>query len=153
MAVSDVNKCVLVGRLARDPEMISTQSGTSIAKFSLAVNHSYKKGDSYASEASFIPIVAWGKLADICGKYLIKGKQTCVVGRLKQEQWKDADGNKKSKLTIVADEVQFFGSAGGGKQESTMTQTEDVYTPPGEPVDEAKLLQDTFGGESQELPF
>ena len=101
----DTNICILVGRLTRDPEISYTKSGTSIAKFSIAVN-------SGKEQVSFFDITAWEKLANTCQQYLNKGKQVIVTGRLSQSRFTDKNGQNRSKIEIVANNVQFIGGDG-----------------------------------------
>lgn len=99
------NKSIIIGNLARDPE--SRKVGdTSVTRLVVAVQDQYKK-----DKTSFIDVDAWGKLGDICSKYLEKGRQVLVEGRLIQDSW-EKDGEKRSKLFINADEVKFLGNKG-----------------------------------------
>jgi len=114
--MADINSVTLVGRLTRDAEIRSTQSGTSLAKFSLAINR--YAGKDKGEEVSFIDCTLWGKQADAVGKYLEKGKQIGVVGELVQERW-EKDGQKHSKVTVTVRNVQLLGGKGesGGKDD------------------------------------
>lgn len=97
------SKTVLVGNLARDPE--SRQAGeTTVTRLVVAVNDAYSK-----DKVSYVDVEAWGKLGEICQKYLSKGRQALVDGRLVQDTW-EKDGKKNSKLYVKADNVQFLGS-------------------------------------------
>ena len=97
------SKTVLVGNLARDPE--SRQAGeTTVTRLVVAVNYAYSK-----DKVSYVDVEAWGKLGEICQKYLSKGRQALVDGRLVQDTW-EKDGKKNSKLYVKADNVQFLGS-------------------------------------------
>ena len=101
-----LNKCFMIGNLTRDPEHRQiARSGTSVCDFTLAVNR--KSGDR--EETSFIDVTIWGKIADSCSRYLSKGSQVLVEGYLKQDTWEDREnGAKRSKLKIVAENVQFL---------------------------------------------
>ena len=110
--MATLNKVFLIGNLTRDPEVRVTPKGTQVGQFGLAVNRSFKD-DSGAlkEEVTFIDIEAWGKQAELCGKYLKKGSPCMVEGRLKFEQWDDKQsGQKRSKLKVVMENVQFLGS-------------------------------------------
>lgn len=99
-----INNVILMGRLTRDPEMRSTQSGKSITSFSIAV-------DRGNEETDFFEITAWDKLAELVDKYLEKGRRVLVQGRLRQDTWDDKDsGKKRSKVGIVASDVTFLDS-------------------------------------------
>ena len=106
-----MNKVILAGRLARDPEMRYTTSGKAVASFSLAVNRRFNRnaGDQQQT-ADFIPIVAWEKLAEICGNNLIKGSQILVEGRMQIRSYEAQDGSKRYVTEVVANEIEFMGS-------------------------------------------
>lgn len=116
--MNDLNSVLLEGNLTRDPEMKYTQSGSAICTFSIAVNRSYKKGDEWEKEVSFIDVTVWGKPAENCSQYLKKGRGVRVVGRLKQDRW-EKDGKTNSKLGVIADHVEF-------KSEGKRQGAEDV---------------------------
>ncbi|NPV38867.1 Single-stranded DNA-binding protein [Brevinematales bacterium NS] len=107
----DINRVVLVGRLARDPEIKYTPTNTAVARFTLAVGG--KPRNDGGDSVSFIPIVVWGKTAETCKQYLSKGKMVAVDGRLDQRSWKAQDGSARSVIEVVADRVEFLGSPGG----------------------------------------
>ena len=103
----DINQVVLVGRLTRDVEMRDAH-GTAIAEMSIAVNYSRKTGDEWKDEVSFIDAVLIGKRAEGLGQYLVKGKQVCIAGELRQERW-EKDGQKRSKVKVVVGDIQLLG--------------------------------------------
>jgi single-strand DNA-binding protein len=108
------NQVVLMGNLTRDPELRTTPNGTSVCSFSLALNRSYKGGDGNWQEATdYIDIVAWGPLGERVAQYLSKGRPALVSGRLQSRSW-EQDGNKRSKVEVVAGDVTFLGGPGGG---------------------------------------
>tara|TARA_R110000772_G_scaffold95159_1_gene193406 strand:+ start:3282 stop:3659 length:378 start_codon:yes stop_codon:yes gene_type:complete len=108
------SKTILVGNLARDPE--SRKAGeSSVTRLVVAVNDAYSK-----DKVSYVDVEAWGKLGEICQKYLTKGRQALVEGRLFQDTW-EKDGKKQSKLYVKADNVQFLGSKGDKQQETSET--------------------------------
>lgn len=116
--MSDINKVLLIGRLVRDAEISYTQGGSAVVKFSIASNHSMKKGDQWVDEASFFDVVYFGKPAEGLKQYLTKGKQVGIEAHLKQDRWNDKEtGKQRSKISIVADSVQLLGGSGGGKKE------------------------------------
>ena len=113
MAAS-LNKTFLIGNLTRDPELRYIPSGTAVASFGLAVNRTYTNSDGEkVDDVCFIDIVAWNRLAEICGQYLTKGKPVFVEGRLQMNSWEQEDGKKRSKLKVIAQNIQFL--SGGGK--------------------------------------
>lgn len=106
-----------MGNLTRDPELRYVPSGTAVANFTVAVNRVYKdQAGGKKEEASFIRVVVWGKMAEICGEYLTKGRPVLVEGRLKSRTWEGQDGQKKSALDVVATNIQFLGARGEKSQ-------------------------------------
>ena len=110
--MTDLNRVVLIGRLTRDAETKFVQSGQAVCKFSLAVNRKRKVGDQWEDEVSFFDAVLWGRSAETLSQYLIKGKQIALDGELKQDRW-EQDGQKRSKVEIVVNNIQLLGSAQG----------------------------------------
>ncbi len=112
------NQVTLMGNLTRDPELRNTPSGQSVCNFGLALNRSYKNGEGEWVEATdFVDIVAWGPLGERVAQYLSKGRPALVAGRLQSRSW-EQDGQKRSKLEVVASDVTFLGGAPGAPQAS-----------------------------------
>ena len=110
-----VNKVILIGNLGADPELRYTGSGTAVCNFSLATTESYKDRDGNQVEnTEWHRIVAWARLAEICGEYLSKGRQVYIEGQLQTRQWEDKDGNTRYTTEIKAREMQMLGSRDGG---------------------------------------
>jgi single-strand DNA-binding protein len=108
------NQVVLMGNLTRDPELRQTPNGQNVCSFSLALNRSYKGADGQWQEATdYIDIVAWGPLGERVAQYLSKGRPCLVNGRLQSRSW-EQDGQKRSKVEVVAQDVTFLGGPGGG---------------------------------------
>lgn len=108
------NQVVLMGNLTRDPELRQTPNGQNVCSFSLALNRSYKGADGNWQEATdYIDIVAWGPLGERVAQYLSKGRPCLVNGRLQSRSW-EQDGQKRSKVEVVAQDVTFLGGAGTG---------------------------------------
>jgi single-strand DNA-binding protein len=108
------NQAVLMGNLTRDPELRTTPSGASVCSFSLALNRSYKNAEGNWQEVTdYIDIVAWGPLGERVAQYLTKGRPALVSGRLQSRSW-EQDGQKRSKVEVVANDVTFLGGPGGG---------------------------------------
>lgn len=115
-----VNKVILVGNLGKDPEVRYTPSGTAVASFSLATTERYKDKDGKAQEKTeWHNIIAWRQLAEICGKYLHKGKQVFIEGKIQTRSYDDRDGNKRYVTEIVADQMQMLGTAGSGENQNS----------------------------------
>jgi single-strand DNA-binding protein len=111
-----MNKVILAGRLARDPEVRYTQSGKAVASFSLAVNRRHSK-NAEQQTADFIPIVAWEKLAEICSTNLQKGRQVLVEGRMQVRNYEAQDGSKRYVTEIIAQDIEFIGHKPQGQNE------------------------------------
>lgn len=101
-----MNKVVLLGRLTKDIELRYTQTGNTVASFSLAVNRKFVK-EGEERKADFINIVAWNKLAEMTSKYISKGQQVCIAGRLETRTWDDEQGQKHYITEVIAEEVTF----------------------------------------------
>ena len=101
-----LNKIILMGRLTRDPELRTTQSGTKVAGFALAVERDYKD-QSGEKETDFIDVVAWRGTAEFVSKYFTKGRMAVVEGRLQIRDWTDKDGGKRRSAEVVAENVYF----------------------------------------------
>ncbi|MBN1673258.1 MAG: single-stranded DNA-binding protein [Kiritimatiellae bacterium] len=109
--MANLNHVVLAGNLTRDPEVRQLPSGTSVADMGLAVTERFKKQSGEMGESvCFVDVVAWGRQAETCGQYLSKGSPILVEGRLQFDQWESKQGEKRSKLRVRADRVQFLGS-------------------------------------------
>ena len=105
-----INKVILIGHLGNDPEKRFMPNGTATCRYSIATSETWKdKNGEKQEHTEWHRIVVWGKLADICGKYLSKGRQVYVEGRLQTRSWED-NGQKKYTTEIVASTVQFLGS-------------------------------------------
>jgi single-strand DNA-binding protein len=104
-----MNKVFLVGNLARDPDLRYTPSGTPVAEFRLAVSDTYITSSGEKRDRTcFIDVVSWRKLAESCGNFLTKGSPVFVEGRLEQDSWETNDGQKRSRIRVVAYTVQFI---------------------------------------------
>lgn len=110
-----VNKVILIGNLGRDPEMRYTGSGTAVANLSLATTERYKdKNGEQQENTEWHKLVAWARLAEICGEYLRKGSQIYVEGKLKTEKWQDNEGKDRWTTKVVMSQMQMLGNAGQG---------------------------------------
>jgi single-strand DNA-binding protein len=113
---ADINRVVLVGRLTRDAELKYSNNGLAICAFSVAVNSSRKQGDEWVEEANFFDVTVFGRQGEAIQRYLVKGQQVAVDGRLKQDRWQTQDGQNRSKVGVIADNVRLLGSPSGGGQ-------------------------------------
>jgi len=113
--MANLNKVFLMGNLTRDPELRYTSGGTSVCTLRLAVNRRFttRQGEN-RDETLFIDVTVWGKQAEVCSQYLSKGRPIFIEGRLRQDTWTTNEGQKRSKINVVADNFQFLGGAPGG---------------------------------------
>src|SRR5476649_1856635 len=110
----NINRVMLAGNLTRDPQVRFFANERAVANFGLAINHRYKtKEGEQKEDTTFVDIEAWGRTAELVGQYLTKGRACYVEGRLKLDSWDDKDGQKRSKLKVVADTIQFLDSPRG----------------------------------------
>lgn len=110
-----VNKVILVGNLGADPEMRYTQGGTAVANFRLATNERFKdKSGETQERTEWHRVVAFGRLAEICGEYLTKGRQIYIEGRLQTRSWEDQGGQTRYTTEVVAREMKMLGQRGEG---------------------------------------
>ncbi|MBI5416789.1 single-stranded DNA-binding protein [Candidatus Poribacteria bacterium] len=117
--MASVNKVFLLGNLTRDPELKYTQTGLAVCTFGIAVNNIYTaQNGEVKKEVDFIRISVFGKQAENCAKYLNKGRPVFVEGRLKFHSWETPDGQKKSNLDVVANNIQFLGGKPGSGDDS-----------------------------------
>ena len=142
-----VNKVLLIGRLGNNPEIRFTNNSTAVANFNLATSENWNdKSGQRQERTEWHRIVVWGKLAELCEKYLSKGRQCFVEGRLQTRSWDDKDGNKRYTTEIVATTIQFLGgpsaqaSSGASADNFSEGQQQEV------PVAEASFTED-------EIPF
>jgi single-strand DNA-binding protein len=107
-----INQVILLGNLTRDPELKAIPSGQNVCSFSLAVNRSWQGSDGQTQDAvDYFDVTAWGKLGELVSQYLSKGRKCLVMGRLSQRSW-EQDGQKRSKVEVVASDVTFLDGAG-----------------------------------------
>lgn len=126
-----MNKVILIGNLTKDPEVRTTNNGTYVTTFSIAVNRKYKAHDG-SQITDFFDIVAWRQLAELCGKYLEKGRKIGIVGELQTRSYESKDGTKRYVTEIVASEVEFLtpkGSVQGTVDAEGFTDVDDQDLP------------------------
>lgn len=112
-----VNKAILIGNLGADPELRYTSGGTPVCDLRLATSRKWTdKGGQRQEETEWHKVTVWGKQGEACKEHLSKGRQVYVEGRIKTDEWKDADGNRRWTTGVVAESVRFLGGGGGGKR-------------------------------------
>lgn len=156
--MTDLNHVVLIGRLTRDlgtdeRSFAYTPNGTARANVSIAVNRSAKHGDQWVDEANFFDVTIWGKTAENLKPYLTKGKQIAIDGYLKQDRW-EKDGQKFSKVTIQANNVQLL----GGKNEGQQTGGAPKFQPKSNEYEGGYNSSSSFGSSDsgdfpEDIPF
>ena len=114
--MANLNKVLLMGNLTRDPEVRYTPKGTAVTELGIAVNRIYTgENGEKREEVTFVDVTVWGRTAENVGEYLKKGRPVFIEGRLQLDSWEDKQsGQKRNKLKVVADNVQFLGSRGSG---------------------------------------
>ncbi len=129
--MASVNKVILIGNLGSDPEVKYTPSGSAVANFTLATNERWKDASGQDQEKTeWHRIVVWGKQAENCGQYLSKGRPAYIEGRLQTREWNDKEGTKRYTTEVVAQTVQFLGSApGAGGERSSGKSYESAPAP------------------------
>ena len=142
-----VNMVILVGHLGKDPELSYLPSGQSVAKFTIATNRSFKKGEEWQEETEWHNIVAWGKLGEFCTQYLGKGRQAFVEGRLRTRNWEDREGKQRTSVEIVANEVVPLGPRGEGMGEVPGKQDAPRTAKPDKDIGESQQITD------DDIPF
>lgn len=136
-----MNKVIMIGRLTKDADLRSTTSGKQVASFSIAVNRKYKK-----DEADFFDVVAWDKTAEFVTKYICKGMQIAVEGRLQNRQWEGNDGVMRYATEIIADDIYFADSKKKEDYQGSPAKSNTINSE--RPVADYRKAKDTDG-----LPF
>lgn len=142
-----LNKVMLIGHLGADPEVRHTGGGQAVANFRVATTETWNdKSGQRQEKAEWHRITVWGKLAELCGEYLKKGRQVYVEGNLQTREWTDKEGKKNSTTEVVARSVTFLGGNGGGGHR----RKRDDEGGPGTGTDER---EPAGGGTDEEIPF
>lgn len=150
--MASVNKVILVGNVGRDPELRYTQGGQPVASFSIATNERFKDKDgNWKDRTEWHRIVAWGRLAEICGEYLRKGSQVYVEGRIQTRDWEDKEGNKRQTTEIVILSMQMLGRRGDGSGGGGGSMGGGEDSGPRGGGDEP--MPQSSGGSEDEIPF
>ncbi len=134
--MASYNRVLLMGNLTRNPEIRYTPSGTAVADLGLAVNENFKnKAGETVEQTCFVDVVVWGRQAETSAEFLHKGSPVFVEGRLQLDQWENQQGEKRSKLRVRADRVQFLGTPGKGTEfaAAPAAETQAASQPPPAP--------------------
>jgi len=148
--MASFNKITIVGYLGRDPEIRYTPDGTAVCNFSVATTE--KRKDQRTGEAqdhtTWFRVTAWRRQAEIANQYLSKGKQVYVEGRLRQEEYTDRDGARRTSLEVTATEIHFLGAKGDEGSGGSLSQSSQSQRPAGPPTND-----DVDGPSDSDIPF
>lgn len=148
-----INAVVIVGNLTRDPELRHTQGGTAVVGLRVAVNGSEKINGEWKDRSDFFDVRVWGNQGEGCVQYLAKGKRVGISGKLRLEEW-ESGGEKKQKVLIVADDVQFLTPRdGGGGERSAAFVPEGDFTVPSGDFTTGADADFGGGGTDDDIPF
>jgi single-strand DNA-binding protein len=161
--MASYNKVLLMGNLTRDPEVRYTPKGTALANLGLAVNRVWTtESGEQKEEVTFVDIEVWGRQAETAGQYLSKGRPVFIEGRLKLDSWEDKEsGQKRNKLKVVAERVQFLGAPRGGGEVKDQAPSDEAPARPasrgGRPAApaarDAGEPEPPAAGEDDNIPF
>jgi single-strand DNA-binding protein len=150
------NQVILMGNLTRDPELRTTPNGQSVCSFSLALNRSYKGGDGEWQEVTdYVDVVAWAALGERVAQYVTKGRPVLVSGRLQSRSW-EQDGQKRSKVEVVAQDVTFLGNRGGGDASAPVSDSASDEQPAAKKSSKKEVVIEDISDEPidlSEIPF
>mgnify|MGYP000079551773 CR=1 FL=1 len=161
--MASVNKVMLLGNLTRDPEIRYTPKGTAVTDLGMAINR-IRTGDNgeRIEEVTYVDVTLWGRTAELAGQYLSKGRSVFIEGRLQLDQWDDkATGQKRSRLRVVGENMQFIGGQGGGgnsqggSQQQSRPPQQQQQQPSGEsaPPQSGGAAASSFDDDSDDIPF
>jgi len=140
----NLNKVLLMGNLTRDPELRYTPNGTAVAEFGIAVNRRWKTPDGeQRDETTFVDVNMWGRRGEVITEYFKKGDPIFIEGRLRLDQWEGRDGQKRSRMRVVAENFEFISSRGGGRRKP---EGEEAPAPSGQGGEDIEVSDD-------EIPF
>lgn len=142
-----INRTVLQGRLVRDVELRTTQSGISVASFTVAWSEKYKETETKC----FLPCTAWRQTGEFVSKYFTKGQEINVTGKLQTREWEDKEGNKRSTIELVVDEAAFCGSKSDGAHSAH--ESDDNTSPSGKPYPAGTTFSELDPATGGGLPF
>jgi single-strand DNA-binding protein len=154
-----INKAILIGNLGAPPEMRYTPGGQAVANFRIATNEKWTDKAGQAQERTeWHRIVVWGKLAELCNQYLVKGRQVYVEGRLQTREWMDKENHKNYTTEVVAQQVTFLGGrdgaqAGAGRGREGASGEEGFGPPPPDGAPMGSPDMPASGGQADDIPF
>ena len=152
--MANYNKVILIGNLTRDPQLRYTPSQMAVCDFGLAMNRRWRTPEGeQREEVCFVDVTAWGKQAETLAKYVTKGRQLFVEGRLTFSQWDDKSGQKRSKLTVTVEQFQFLGGPGGGRGGPAQARPAGEQAAPAAGENAPEFNQDKGLQEEEDIPF
>ena len=153
--MASLNKALLIGNLTRDPELRYIPSGSAVASFTMAMNRVYKlQTGEKKEETSFVRVVVWGRMAEVCGEYLKKGVPVFVEGRLQSRSWDGPDGQKRNTLEVIATNVQFLRSGASAASARDKEMPADAASSREEmPEIQLEEMPDPSAKSGEETPF
>ncbi|MBM3204726.1 single-stranded DNA-binding protein [Candidatus Uhrbacteria bacterium] len=153
----DLNRAQLIGNVTRDPELRTTPTGQTVCSFGVATNSQWTDAQGQKQQrAEFHNMVAWGKLAEICGQYLVKGKKVFVEGRLQTREWEAQDGAKRNRTEIVLDNMIMLDRGGQPGGTAVSTKQGASSGPTYEPTPSAPTIDKAIGEQEirvEDIPF
>ena len=158
--MANVNKVMLLGNITRDLEVRYTPKGTAVCDLGMAVNR-IRNGDNgeRIEEVTYVDVTLWGRQAELAGQYLSKGRSVFIEGRLQLDQWDDKQtGQKRSRLRVVAENMQFIGGGGGGQGGGGSAPRQQSGAPPqtqnqAPPAQGGAPAADSFDNDDDDIPF
>ena len=163
--MASVNKVMLLGNLTRDPEIRYTPKGTAVTDLGMAINR-IRTGDNgeRIEEVTYVDVTLWGRTAELAGQYLSKGRSVFIEGRLQLDQWDDkATGQKRSRLRVVGENMQFIGgqgqgggggnAQGGNQQQSKPAQQQQQTSGDSAPPQSGGAAASSFDDDADDIPF
>ena len=153
-AMANLNKVMLIGNLTRDPELRYTPKGTAVAELGMAINRVWSNDQGQRQEdTTFVDVTLWGRQAELAQQYLGKGRPVYIEGRLQMDTWEDKNtGQKRSKLKVVGENMQFLPGGGGGGQ-GRGAEPQQEQSQPGPQSQGASPAADNFDDEGDDIPF
>jgi single-strand DNA-binding protein len=151
--MANLNRVLLIGNLTRDPEVRYTPKGTAVADIAIAINRIYSGDDGEKKEeTTFVDVTLWSRQAEVAQEYLKKGRQVFIEGRLQLDTWDDKQtGQKRSRLRVVAENMQMLGSRGDSEPGSTAPGTQRRTAPP--PPQRQAPKDPDLDAEPDDIPF
>jgi len=152
--MANLNKVMLIGNLTRDPELRYTPKGTAVAELGMAINRVWSNDQGQRQEdTTFVDVTLWGRQAELAQQYLGKGRPVYIEGRLQMDTWEDKNtGQKRSKLKVVGENMQFLPGGGGGGQ-ARGAEPQQQQSQPGPQSQGASPAADNFDDEGDDIPF